>query len=38
MYMYINVETCDGGNKHFPSYPTKEVQYHHNDEITVINR
>ena len=36
MYKYINVETCDGGNKNSLSSSTKEVKYHYQDEITVI--
>ena len=38
MYKYINFETCDGGKDNSISYPTKDVKYHHHDEITVITR
>ena len=36
--MYIKVETSDGGNKDTLSSLTKEIKYHHPDEILLITR
>ena len=34
-YIYINFVTNNSGNENYLCYPTKEVKYHHPDEITV---
>ena len=38
MTIYMLCVTNNVGNDNFPTSPTKEVKYHHPDEITVITQ